>query len=119
MDQERTAYAPFVLFEYDHKPGNYALMLSDSHMVTGADAVFEANGRYGNGYGWADVAVGVMRDQAPELKAAMGIDPEAGMFVAFGSDLPALQKLAGLLHATFHDHELLAAAVRAAPYEYD
>jgi hypothetical protein len=41
------------------------------------------------------------------------------MGVAYGCDLPARQKLAGLLHATFHDHERVAAAVRAAPYEYD
>lgn len=119
MYEERSAYAPFVLFEYDHKPGNFCLMLSDQHMVDGPDAVFEQNGRYGNGYGWADVALAAMRTQSPALESRLGMDPEAGMFVAYGSDLEALQALAVLLHAALQDPQKLAELVKAAPYEYD
>ena len=33
MLDEPTKYAPLILFEYDHEPGNYCLMLSDNHMI--------------------------------------------------------------------------------------
>ncbi len=118
MFDDRTSYAPLVLFEYDHKPGHYCLMLTDNHMVDVLD-VFEANGREANGYGWADVALGVIRAEAPELEARMGMDPEAGMYVAYGEDLDALKALGALLHGAFHDHARLAALVKQAPWEYD
>ena len=120
MANTENDHAPFVLFEYDHRPGTFCLMLSDTHMVVGGvDAVFEQSGRYGNGYGWADVALGVIRTRAPELERRLDMDPEAGTFVAYGKDLEALKHLASLLHAAYHDHQRLAALVRTAPYEYD
>lgn len=119
MYDERTTWAPLVLFEYDHKPGNYCLMLSDRHMVGAAEAVFTANGREGNGYGWSDVALQAIRTQAPELEQRVSMDPEAGTFVAYGADLPALQELAKLLHQAFHDAAVLGPLVAGAPYEYD
>ena len=117
LDDE-TSYAPFRLFEYDHAPGKYCLLLPDSRMDPTFE-VFETNGREGGGYGWADVALQVMRTRAPELEARLGLDPEAGMFVAYGTDLAALRELGELLRAAFHDHAALAALVRDAPYEYD
>lgn len=115
---DRTTYAPLILFEYDHEPGKYCLMLSDSNMGP-TFAVFEANGREGGGYGWADVALQLVRSRAPTLESRVGFDPEAGMFVAYGTDLDALRRLGALMHAAFHDHEALAALVRDAPFEYD
>ena len=49
----------------------------------------------------------------------MGMDPEAGMFVAYGTDLDALKQLGGLLHAAFHDPAVLGPLVKDAPWEYD
>lgn len=118
MLNDRETYAPLILFEYDDNPGNYCLLLSDNHMVDVMD-VFEENGRYGNGYGWADVALCAMRENAPELEERMGIDPEAGMFVAYGEDLEALQKLGELLRDAFHDKAKLAHLAANAPWEYD
>ena len=118
MLDEREAYAPLVLFEYDDNPGNYCLMLSDHKMVD-VMHVFEENGRYGNGYGWADVALCAIRENAPDLEDRMGMDPEAGTFVAYGEDLEALQKLGELLRDAFDDHAKLAHLVANAPWEYD
>jgi len=118
MFEDRETYAPLQLFEYDHKPGEYCLMLSDDRMLAVMD-VFEANERYGNGYAWADVALQAMRTRAPELEKRLDMDPEAGMFVAFGTDLEALKKLGELLRDAFHDRDTLAELVAKAPYEWD
>ena len=118
MDRDAKTYAPFVLFEYGHKPGTYCLMLSDAAMVDVAD-IFDAQGRDGNGYGWADVAIQVVRTQAPELERRFRMDPEAGTFVTFGDDKVALEKLGALLRGAFHDRDQLSALVAAAPREWD
>lgn len=118
MLDERTKYAPLILFEYDHEPGKYCLMLSDDHMIE-HDELFEANGREPSGYGWADVALQVIRTRAPALEARLGMDPEAGTFVAYGSDLEALQQLGALLHEAFHDPAILGPLVKDAPWEHD
>ena len=118
MLSDDTTYAPLQLFEYDHNPGNYCLMLSDSKMGATWE-VFEANGREGHGYGWTDVALGLIRAGSPELEARVGFDPEAGMFVAYGDDLEALRAVGAILRDVFHDHARLAEAVKAAPWEYD
>ena len=115
---DERSYAPFTLMEYEHAPGSYCLMLPDGRMGPTLD-VFAAGGREGGGYAWADVALQLMRGGAPELEARLGMDPEAGMFVACGRDLEALRRLGELLRAAFHDHEQLAALVRDAPFEYD
>jgi hypothetical protein len=118
MVEETLQYAPFKLFEYDHKPGHYCLMLSDDSMETHMD-LFDSNDRYGNGYAWADVAVYAMRSQSPKLEAVIDMDPEAGTFVAFGADLAALRGLAKLLSGAFHKPKQLADWVKNAPYEWD
>lgn len=118
--EERVAYAPLVLFEYDHEPGHYCLMLSDNHMVSDEQIrVFEDNGRDPGGYSWADVALGVVRTRRPELEERLDFDPEAGMFVAYGEDLEALRALAVMVHELYHDLAKLARAVADAPFEYD
>ena len=116
--EDRTTWAPFLLFEHDDT-GKYSLLLTDAHMGGEVGAVFEANGREGGGYGWADVALQQLRAHAPEVEARLGLDPEAGMFCAYGTDLPALQTLAGLLHGLLADHAVLGRAVAAAPWEND
>jgi len=118
MLEDRESYRPLVLFEYDHEPGSYCLMLSDGDMLEVMD-VFEAGGRYGNGYAWSDVALQAMRAGAPDLERRVSMDPEAGTFVASGRDLEALRALGALLHAAFHDRERLRALVTAAPFEWD
>jgi hypothetical protein len=117
--EERVTYAPLVVFEYDHKPGDYCVMLSDSHMGGEQAATFEANGRSSDGYGWTDLALQVVRSQQPELESKLGFDPEAGMFVAYGTDLEALKALATRLHAAFHDLPALGVLVKNAPWDYD
>ena len=111
--EERVAYAPLILFEYDHDPGMYSLVLSDNHMV-GVDGPFQAAGHEGGGYDWAGVARQIQQREQPALAGRFGMDPEAGMFVAFGEDLEALQALAAELHAAFHDPERLTKLIAGA-----
>jgi len=85
MTESRDRYAPFVLFEHDHDPGKYCLMLTDGNMLSHAEA-FQRNDREPNGYAWADVALGVIRAHAPSLEGRLEMDPEAGTFVAYGRD---------------------------------
>ena len=118
MLDERTRYAPLILFEYDHDPGKYCLMLSDDHMIE-HEELFGSHGREPNGSGWADVALQVIRTRAPALEGRLGMDPEAGTFVAYGSDLEALEQLGALLHEAFHDPGVLGPLVKDAPWEYD
>lgn len=116
--EDGATYAPLRLFEYDHDRGRYCLMCGDGAMAAYA-AVFEAQGRLPNGYGFTDMTLQLMRTCAPELEARVGFDPEAGMFVAYGRDLPALQQLGKLLVEALADREALAKLVRDAPWEYD
>lgn len=106
------AFAPFDFFEYDHKPGSYCLMLTDDHMVAVMD-VFEEYGWEGGGYGWEGVARSVVRSRAPELAGRFGLDPEAGMFVAYGEDPDALRALGALLREAFHDRAVLRKLIEA------
>ncbi|MFC0036781.1 immunity 51 family protein [Actinomadura rayongensis] len=109
---DRTTFAPLIFFEYDHKPGHYCLMLSDQHMG-GSEDVFEECGQYGNGYGWAGVARSAVRARAPELDGRFGLDPEAGMFVAYGEDSDALKALGALMRTAWHDRTELKALIES------
>ena len=108
---DKQTYAPLSLFEYSHDPGHYCLMLSDHHMVK-VEEVFEANGQYGNGYGWTGVARQAIRVHAAALADRIEFDSEAGTFVAHGRDLDALRRLGGWLRDAFHDRDQLVPLVR-------
>jgi hypothetical protein len=106
------ALAPLTLFEYDHAPGSFCLMLSDRDMVA-ATEVFEEHGYEGGGYSWAGVARSAVRAHAPEIAEHVAFDPEAGTFVAYGGDLAALRHLGALLHRAFHDRATLTDLIRS------
>jgi hypothetical protein len=61
--------------------------------------VIEELGHEPNGYFWAGVAQLLVDTDAPHLRGRFNYDPEGGMFVAHGSDRPALDELAVLLTA--------------------
>lgn len=109
---DRETFAPLVFFEYDHRPGEYCLMLTDDHMVATQD-VFAAAGYEGGGYDWAGVARSAIRARLPEAADRVRFDPEAGMFVAYGSDPEALRGLGAVLREAVRDRELLAELVGA------
>ena len=117
--EDDATYAPLVLFEFPpgihSEPDVHGLVLSDGSTKM---SVFEANGRYGNGPGWTDVALGIIRAEMPEAERSIEMNPEGGQFAAYGAR-PVLERLGRLLHATYHDDVALGAAVRAAPYEYE
>ena len=118
MLDDRTTYAPLVLIEYDDTPGRFCLMMSDVAMVR-VNHVFEAHGRYGNGYGWADVALQAMRTRDPGLEARVELDAEAGGLYVQSTDLDALTALGQILRDAFHDPAVLGPLVAAAPYEWN
>jgi Immunity protein 51 len=104
------ALAPLRFFEYDHKPGTYSLLLSD---FDAAQPTFERLGLEGGGYSWAGVARSAIRTHAPDLADRVRFDPEAGMFVAYGTDAAALKKLGRLLALACHDPKELERLIRA------
>ncbi|MEU0544922.1 immunity 51 family protein [Nocardia sp. NPDC005978] len=106
MIDDRETYAPLILFEYDHRPGNYCLMLSDRFMVE-REETFAAAGYEGNGYGWTGVAESAVRNRLPEIAEHVKFDPEAGTFVGYGQDVEALRRLGTVLHTAFHDPAVL------------
>ncbi len=116
-ERDDETWSPFLLYPYEDGV-RYGLILSDSRMGPTMET-FEAAGRHPGGYGWADVADHLVATEAPELEGRFDLDPEAGMFVAYGDDLEALQELAALLHGVFHDLEALSAAAKAAPWTWD
>jgi hypothetical protein len=103
--------APLKFFEYDHKPGSYCLLLTD---FDGAQPTFERLGIEGGGYSWEGVARSAIRTHSPDLADRLKFDPEAGMFVAYGTDAAALKKLGQLLAQALHDPKELERLVRAA-----
>lgn len=110
MIDDQTTFAPFVIFEYDHEPGLYCLLLTDDRMLAIA-AVFEEHGANGNGYGWAQVVRRSVHEHAPEIADQIGLDPEAGLLAVRSRDLGALRRLGALLRDAYHDQSRLAALI--------
>ncbi|MEV2278751.1 immunity 51 family protein [Nocardiopsis sp. NPDC049922] len=109
---DRTSFAPLSFFEYDHRPGSYCLMLTDADML-GVRDVLEEHGYDAGGYAWEGVARSAVRLRAPELEGRVNYDPEAGMFVAYGTDAEALRRLGELLREAFHDRAVLGEFIAA------
>ncbi|WP_426512853.1 Imm51 family immunity protein [Dactylosporangium sp. McL0621] len=83
------------------RPGNHSLLLNAGS--TAVDEVVEELGHEPNGYFWEGVARLLVATEAPELEGRFGYDPEGGMFVAYGTDLAALERLGTLLAAVAND----------------
>ncbi|GLF99168.1 immunity 51 family protein [Streptomyces yaizuensis] len=104
---------PLRFFEYDHRPGHYCLMLTDDHMMA-AEETFAELGYEAGGYGWAGVARSALRARlGPEAAGAVGMDPEAGMFVAYGDDPAALRALGAVLREALRDRAVLRELIEA------
>lgn len=100
---------PLQLFETS--PGNWSLMLTDQHFGKVAAVFEQVEGFEGSGYDWASVAHAVISRDAPHLEGRFGTDPEAGMFVAYGSDNKALGELGALLAKAYSDADYLGGLV--------
>lgn len=116
---DKTTYAPFLLYSDDEQPDQFTLLLSDMSITEELINQFDEYDRQGGGYGWSDITLYVVA-QDPTISADdFDMDPEAGMFVAYGKDLPTLKALAKALHHLFHNKEALNIALKEAPFEYD
>ena len=81
-------------FWVEHESGSVSLCLSVGDYKK---EVFEARsdeGFEGNGYDWGSLASVFLNEKMPELKKAIGLDPEASMFCAYSTDKEALKKFA-------------------------
>lgn len=100
--------------------GAYSLCLDAG--TTDVDEVIEELGHEPNGYFWEGVAQLLVDAEAPHLRGRFDYDPEGGMFVAHGSDRPALDELAVLLTVVATDAERLRHFVALAAerrFEFD
>lgn len=76
--------------------------------------VIEELGHEPNGYFWEGIAQLLVDVEAPHLRQRFDYDPEGGMFVAHGSDRPALEELSALLTAVATDAERIRRLVALA-----
>ncbi|MCD0447623.1 immunity 51 family protein [Actinocorallia sp. API 0066] len=110
---DRSTYAPFVFFEYDHKPGTYCLMLSDDCMAE-VGPVFKECDRESDGPGWNGVARSAIESRSPDISPLVTFESEPGMFAAYSEDPFALQTLATYLQEAFQTPPILRALINTA-----
>lgn len=91
-------------------PGNYSLLLNAGD--TSVEEVIEAAGHEGNGYFWAGVVAWLVAAD-PSL-TGFGMDPEGGMFVAYGTDRSALERLGSRLAELANGPDAMAGLLEAA-----
>jgi hypothetical protein len=77
--------------------GQFSLLLDAG--TTDVDEVIEELDHEPNGYFWEGIAQLLVDTEAPHLQGRFECDPEGDMFVAHGTDRPALDELATLLTA--------------------
>jgi hypothetical protein len=90
--------------------------------TTDVDEVIEELGHEPNGYFWEGIAQLLVDTEAPRLEGRFDYDSEGGMFVAHGSDRPALGELATLMTAAATDADQLRRLVALANergFEFD
>ena len=101
-------------------PGAYSLCLDAG--TTDVDDVVEELGHEPNGYSWEGIAELLVDAEAPHLRQRFDYDPEGSMFVAHGTDRPALEELSALLAAVATDAERIRRLVALAAergFEFD
>ena len=101
-------FAPSRLVVHPGATPRYSLIFDDFGPC--ADA-FEARGSEGGGYAWHGLAEALLQVHAPALQGRIAFDPEGSMFAAYGEDLEALRRLAGLIRAVQTDRAMLEQAL--------
>lgn len=100
--------------------GEFSLLLDAG--TTDVDDVIEELGHEPNGYFWEGVAELLVETEAPRLDGRFDFGPEGDMFVAHGSDRPALDELAALMTSVATDADRLrrlVALARDRGFEFD
>lgn len=101
-------------------PGKHSLLLNAGD--TSVDDRAVELGFEPNGYFWEGVAQLLMRSKAPHLEERLGLDPEGGMFCAYGEDQAALEELGALMAEVANSVPALEAIVAYAEssgFEFD
>lgn len=100
--------------------GDYSLLLTAGD--TAVDSVVAELGHEPNGYLWEGVARWLIASEAKQLEGLLDMDPEAGMFAAYGADENALISLGKLMapYANSGDKiRALVAEAQAAGFDFD
>ncbi|MGM0557260.1 MAG: Imm51 family immunity protein [Myxococcota bacterium] len=71
-------------------------------------------GFQGGGYSWAGIAYGLLELHAPKLRSQVEFDPEGDCLCVYGSDVAALEKLAGLISDAVDSDTMLDAGIEVA-----
>jgi hypothetical protein len=109
---------PITVFEF--APGQHNITMYAG--TTDVDDVISELGHEPNGYFWEGIVQLLVSTEATALKGRFEMDPEAGAFVAYGSDAAALKDLAVRLQAVASDGDRLRGLVRLAErkgFEFD
>ncbi len=110
--------APLRLIETE--PGSHSLLLDAGS--TKVDQTVDELGHEANGYFWEGIAQLLVQLEAPELDGRFDYDPEGSMFVAYGEDRAALEKLGVLMAAVADDPARMTNLVQRAKeidFEFD
>lgn len=111
--EDRLTFAPLILLEYEHSPGQFCLTLFDGEMEK-VEEVFHAWNAEGNGHGWEGLAASIVKSQMPEFTNQLDFTSEAGTFAVNSRDLGLLRRLGAILHQAFRDRTLLSDLIRDA-----
>jgi hypothetical protein len=105
--------APFELFESKAQPGTWCLRLLEDDMVDVMD-VFDDHAQYGNGFAWNAIAKQIVRTYATTLRGRFHTDPDAVIWLAYGSDRHALVELGVRMAEAYHHRPLLSELIAGA-----
>jgi Immunity protein 51 len=101
-------------FLVDQEDGSYSLCFDRFELVGDALAARELQG---GGYTWHAIVEGLLRTHAPQLEGVVDYDPEASMFVAYGTDREALKTVAELIRRAVSEPAFLTQALESADPE--
>ncbi|MCA0269546.1 MAG: immunity 51 family protein [Bacteroidetes bacterium] len=100
--------SPLAPFRWVEHATSVSVLLADTDMLARVH-IFEERadeGWEGFGYDWASVARVILDEDLADIADRIGLDPEAGMFAAYG-EADAVERLAQALHVAYHDEARL------------
>jgi len=95
-------------------PGNYSLLYTDFEN----SELFDEAGYEGGGYDWESVIRYVLETELPQLQDSIDFDSEGSMFVAYGQNKEALEKLQTVMDSLIADKTKLKETISRVPEDF-